>query len=469
MTNSFENDDDNLKLRGEDSDEEFSLEHYLDVNMGRYQWITLLALGLSNAADCTELMLISFIMPKLDFTDTMKGILSGSMFLGMIVGGLCSGSLSGMIGRRKCLISALSVNVIFGTLTALFPNSWEWIFFCRTTAGVGVGGTVPAMFTMASEITSQKYRGQFINMVCTCWMVGGIFTGGTAWVMLGYYDLSWRYLCAASQVPSIVALAVLFLYVLETPKYYVSKRDEESLRDVLTTMAKRNKAEPPPPVPLLTEMCGGEIEERVTLKESIKILRELYSKRMIRTTCLLTVTWFTLSFGWYGIILWVPKLFDRFGHDDIYGDALLVQIATLPGNVASAILIDRLGRKKLLISSMTLSCFICVALGFQNTLTGTVILACVYNGISIAGWNSLGCLTSESFPTAERSTAVGLLSSVGKLASGLSQVAFGVMFYYNLPYSAILFLAAGMMLLGSIATSFLPFEPMNHSIDDVLV
>eukprot|EP01060_Flectonema_neradi_P040107 TRINITY_DN9034_c0_g1_i1.p1 TRINITY_DN9034_c0_g1~~TRINITY_DN9034_c0_g1_i1.p1 ORF type:complete len:547 (+),score=66.38 TRINITY_DN9034_c0_g1_i1:151-1641(+) len=469
----YETDDDNQKLfvnsTSVNSEDDFSLDEYLNENMGRYQYISLLALGLSNAADSTELMLISFIMPKLDFTDTMKGVLSGSMFLGMIVGGLYSGSLSGMIGRRKCLIVALLVNVVFGTLTALFPDSWEWIFFCRTVAGVGVGGTVPAMFAMASEITSQKYRGQFVNMVCICWMVGGIFTGTTAWVMLGVHDWSWRYLCVASQFPSAVALMILFMYVLETPKFYIYKKDEANLRKVLTTMAKRNGAQPPPSRPLISDATDSGIEERITFRESMRILKNLFSKRMVRTTSLLLVVWFTLSFGWYGIILWVPKLFDRYGHDDIYGDTLLVQVANLPGNIASALLVDRLGRKNLLVTSMALSCITCIVLGFQNTLTGTVILSCIYNGVSIAGWNSLGCLSPESFPTSERSTAIGLLSSVGKLASGLSQVVFGLMFHYDLPYSAILFVAAGMMLLGSLATHFLPFEPMNQSIDAVVV
>lgn len=38
-------------------------------------------------------------------------------------------------------------------------------------------------------------------------------------------------------------------------------------------------------------------------------MRHLFHPSLKRTTVLLTVSWFTLSFGWYGLILWIPTLF----------------------------------------------------------------------------------------------------------------------------------------------------------------
>ena len=38
-------------------------------------------------------------------------------------------------------------------------------------------------------------------------------------------------------------------------------------------------------------------------------MREMFSQEHLRTTMLLSYVWFALSFGWYGLILWIPTLF----------------------------------------------------------------------------------------------------------------------------------------------------------------
>lgn len=38
---------------------------------------------------------------------------------------------------------------------------------------------------------------------------------------------------------------------------------------------------------------------------------KLFHPRIRRTSVLLMISWFTLSFGWYGLILWIPSLFNK--------------------------------------------------------------------------------------------------------------------------------------------------------------
>eukprot|EP01059_Diplonema_ambulator_P017060 TRINITY_DN2905_c0_g2_i2.p1 TRINITY_DN2905_c0_g2~~TRINITY_DN2905_c0_g2_i2.p1 ORF type:complete len:501 (+),score=60.34 TRINITY_DN2905_c0_g2_i2:39-1505(+) len=454
-------------VEGEALDE---LEECLNNITGRYQLVALLALGLANAADSTELMVISFIMPKLDFDDTMKGILSGSMFFGMLVGGMLAGNLADQIGRKPCLLVSMWVNFAFGLLIVVFPNSWQWIFFCRILTGVGVGGTVPVMFTMAAEITGLNYRGKFITIICSFWMFGGVYTAGVAWWIIGRNDHSWTWVSVASQIPNLIAIILIHLFMYETPRYCVHKGDTARATVILEKIARFNGKPFVNPFTEATRRLSTTATAKPTLKESWKLLNDLFKQGYGKTTLLLIVTWFTLSYGWYGIILWIPKLFDEYdaGLDD-YQNTFLVQAANLPGNIMSAVLVDRLGRKRMLCYSMGLSCIVCVCMGFQNSLYPIVGLACGYNAVSIIGWNSLSCLSSESFPTEYRSTAVGVLSATGRVASGLSQLAFGLLFHYSVHVSIILFMAAGMMGAGSLAAYCLPFEPALQKKSDIVV
>lgn len=47
----------------------------------------------------------------------------------------------------------------------------------------------------------------------------------------------------------------------------------------------------------------------------------------------------------------------------------------------------------------------------------SVAAACIFNGISVGGWNALDLLSAELFATEARSTAMGLLGAFGRLAS----------------------------------------------------
>lgn len=88
----------------------------------------------------------------------------------MFTGGLLFGSLSDYIGRRKSLLYSLLLNGVFGLMSALSPNVYALIIF-RTCAGVGIGGTVPAMFTLCSEHVPAHRRGYYVTIVAAYWMV----------------------------------------------------------------------------------------------------------------------------------------------------------------------------------------------------------------------------------------------------------------------------------------------------------
>ena len=50
---------------------------------------------------------------------------------------------------------------------------------------------------------------------------------------------------------------------------------------------------------------------------------------------------------------------------------------------------------------------------------GTIIVACLFSVFSTAGWGALDCLTTESYPTSLRATAMGVLSSAVRFSHAI--------------------------------------------------
>lgn len=117
----------------------------------------------------------------------------------------------------------------------------------------------------------------------------------------------------------------------------------------------------------------------------------------------------------------------------IYFVNFLGTLAVLPGNIVSALLMDKIGRLRMLgkevgrvarrspvarrclltvrdmpaslslaAGSSVISCISCFFLMFGNSESGMIALLCLFGGISIASWNALDVITVELYPSDKR-------------------------------------------------------------------
>jgi VNT family MFS transporter (synaptic vesicle glycoprotein 2) len=54
---------------------------------------------------------------------------------------------------------------------------------------------------------------------------------------------------------------------------------------------------------------------------------------------------------------------------------------------------------------------------FLDSHTHSVIMSCIFSGVTTIGWNVLDVLSVECFPTVLRSTASGLLQATSRVAA----------------------------------------------------
>nr|XP_020667832.1 synaptic vesicle glycoprotein 2B [Pogona vitticeps] len=116
--------------------------------------------------------------------------------------------------------------------------------------------------------------------------------------------------------------------------------------------------------------------------------------------------------------------FERDNDFLIYLVSFLGSLSVLPGNIISALLMDKIGRIKMIGGSMLISAVCCFFLFFGNSESAMIGWQCLFCGTSIAAWNALDVITVELYPTHKRATAFGILNGICKIGAILGNSIF---------------------------------------------
>lgn len=112
------------------------------VGFGLFHLLFIAGFGLANGADAIEVLSISYTLPflrlptELGIVHWQTGLLSSTIFLGMLIGGYVWGGLADITGRRLTLIMSLFVNSIFAFASAFSPNFYV-LLILRFFSGIG--------------------------------------------------------------------------------------------------------------------------------------------------------------------------------------------------------------------------------------------------------------------------------------------------------------------------------------------
>ncbi|KAK6985616.1 synaptic vesicle glycoprotein 2C-like isoform X1 [Biomphalaria glabrata] len=470
---------------------------------GKFHIFLLFMCGWAVSSDAIEVLSVSFLLPAatcdLSLSSDDKGWLNAVVFLGMMVGGYFWGSLADKWGRRNILIWSLLVNGI-GNLGSSVSQVFWLFLICRFFSGVGVGGSMPVVFTYYTEFQHKSRRGAMISLLATFWMTGNIVAAGLAWIVipreyLSFYSgdfifNSWRVFVALCTLPSLTAGA-MFVLMPESPKYLLQKGKEQDAIAVLKQVHSVNKRSKPFQLEFLVlseediegcsnlKICETGFYQKLksTSSQLIQSTLRLFGLSLRRTTITLLLINFSLAFGYYGLFLWFPELFnriDKYGGsfcdsksgnstdnnticqpgNNVYIDSFLTSISNLPGNILSIFIVERVGRKPLLASSMVLSGLSVFFLWFVKERWQSVLMSCLFGAISVVGFNMLDVLQTELFPTEVRSTSFGVQTAALRVGAILGNVIFGLLVdtYCAVP----MFLVAGLLAFGGLASLILP-------------
>jgi len=385
--------------------------------------------GIGLLSDTLEIMSISFakddISKQLKLSRQEESTLAGVLFAGMLIGGLVWGRAADIFGRRRVLLISLTMNGSCAAFSALTTTFWMFLS-ARFFSGIGVGGSLPIIFSYVSEWVPRRLKGGIISTVATCWMVGAILAAALAWAVLPYpindpYWKSWRVYLLLCSVPSLLAVFI-YSFLSESPVFLIQKGRHLEAIDALRRHASDS--------PAVSQELGNlkrllEDENFVTsqneqwscslvIKEFLWGVVELFSDNMRKTTIILIAVILPVHFGYYGFMLWFPEYIKSQSNsseilppDYVYKESVYVSLASLPGNILSIFLTDYVGPKPILCVSQVLSAGSVFLLYEFNSPDQTVLLTCLFNAVTAPIFNMVDVLIPGLYPTQSRGTAFG--------------------------------------------------------------
>mmetsp|Transcript_30811 Transcript_30811/g.57452 ORF Transcript_30811/g.57452 Transcript_30811/m.57452 type:complete len:509 (-) Transcript_30811:162-1688(-) len=487
-------DDDNSASRMISEEEDSIIDKRINAsesNGNITQYYTF-SLAMGNAADAVEIICVGYIMNEMDddISTQDKELLSAAVFIGMLFGGLLCGILSDKIGRKPCLVYSLVLNTIAGLASAFTPNI-AWLIVCRVVAGIGIGGSVPSVFTLGAEVFPAHIRGKLLSVIASFWMVGAIFTGLVGWIMLGddfngdriLPGVSWRPFAVVCSLPAAVALVLTITVLPESPRFLVNKKRFDEAAAVLTHMSgvpvdaeslttvkgrafstDNDAFERSSFAGLLDSKESSNSSATPTPQEKSTSIFVLFSKKLLPSTLVYMFIWFTLSFGSYGISTWITVLFEDVGIGNVYASAFIFALANLPGNIVSILYVEQIGRRRLLYYGMLLAGVSTIGFAVGTSVPALVVIcATLFNAFSVAGWNALDCMSVENFPTEIRTSAMGVLAASGRIGAISAQFVNGSL-EENVP--VLLFVTSGCMIMGGIGAKYTPVDTSGAALVD---
>ncbi|KAG0268406.1 hypothetical protein BGZ95_002472, partial [Linnemannia exigua] len=186
--------------------------------------------------------------------DKYIGILSSSMFVGMMFGAMFWGTLSDIYGRKQAFNFTLIVTTVFG-IGASFANSYWLLCLLILGLGFGVGGNMPVDGALFLEFTPKKNQ-YLLTFLSIFFSFGAVATSILGYFLLPRYSCEtsveggcqgkgWRYMLLANGglTLSMVVGRVILFKLEESPKYLLNHNRHQEAAMVLCRIFKINHKE----------------------------------------------------------------------------------------------------------------------------------------------------------------------------------------------------------------------------------
>ncbi|KPV46045.1 MULTISPECIES: MFS transporter [Acidiplasma] len=427
--------------------------------------ITALSVG-GTFLDGYDISIISvalIVMSKTAFdldTDFGKAMIAASTTIGMFLGAIIFGYITDLYGRRTMYMYDMALFIV---LTAMSAFSWNFIslFSIRFILGLGLGADYAIGTTIISEFSPVKYRGKLLVTNVLSWFLGAAVAALTGYFLLYLGNQSWRYMFLIGIIPAAIIL-VLRRDVPESPRWLNNKGKTEEA----SAIEKK--------------LTGTSDNLEKISKDRTNPLKELLSKKYIKSLAFIGIFWFTFDASFYGISIFSPTILELLGLKArlaVLGSAVFDTFAIL-GSLIAILLIDKIGRKGITIigfSGMAISLGLLGIITFYMPNKSAFISAGIpifvlflvfYITEAIGPGSTDFVYPVELFPTEDRATAQGFGTSVSRIGAilGITTFPFIVTAY---GFSASLFFFTSLSIIGLMATIFLGTETMGKSLEEI--
>jgi sugar porter (SP) family MFS transporter len=296
---------------------------------------------------------IGFIVPEFGLNDWQLGLVVGAPTLGGIIASWGGALLADVIGRKRVLIVLALLYTASAVASALAP-AYLVLVAARFLGGLAFAslGVAPMYI---GEIAPRERRGMLVTVSQLNIVIGFsvayfanyfvllISQSDAAWVQaLGLDRYTWRWMLGIEALPAALWLFFL-LRVPESPRWLVMKGRLQEARAVLARLKPPERVQPD-----LDEIAASLADAKEKFFER---MREVFTPAMRLPIAIGLIAAVAQQVtGINAIYFYAPTIFEQsgVGTNAAFAQATLIGVINVVFTVIAMFLIDKLGRKPLL-------------------------------------------------------------------------------------------------------------------------
>lgn len=366
---------------------------------------------------------VSQVSTQFSLTSLQSGWYVGCALVGSIIGVLFAGTLSDRFGRKRTMI----LSAILFTLSAVgcaISSNLDQLVLYRIIGGVGIGIVSIVCPLYISEVSPASHRGRMVSLYQLAVTVG--FLGA---YLMNYFllDLSvdfsshnallqkifgtevWRGMLGAETLPALMFFLIIFL-IPESPRWLLVKGQESKAVSIFSKIYNN------------TSVIAHQINETKSMLQSERKSdwKILLTPGIFRAVIIgVAIAMLGQFMGVNAVLYYGPSIFETSGLSS--GDSLfyqsLIGMVNMGTSVLALLIIDKIGRKKLVyvgVSGMVISLLLIgfyFMMGKSLGLSSIFLLVCFLLYIFFTAGSISAVIfvfLSEMYPTQIRGTAMSI-------------------------------------------------------------
>lgn len=297
--------------------------------------------------------------------------------LGTLPGAILGGRFADIVGRKKILIFSILLFGIMSLLTAYAAN-FSLLLLIRFCTGLGMGGALPMMITLASEAVPDQHKGTAVSVMYSGIPFGGLLTSVVAMSLAG--DAEWRHIFYIGGIAPILLIPLIMRFLPESNDY---------------------------------------LQRKVQAQQTTPFFEVLFAKERRMSTIQLWISFFCTLVVLYFLLNWLPLLMGAQGLSKLQANYVQMgyNVGGILGSVLMGVLLDKL-RMSFVIKLIYLGILFSLCCLAISPTVALLALSAVGCGLFIVGGQSaLYGLAAMYYPTEMRGTGVGAAVAIGRIGS----------------------------------------------------
>lgn len=350
----------------------------------------------------------TYLKLAFDLTPAQEGIAGASAILGCIPGAMFAGIGSDRFGRKKLLFVCAFLFAASSVLSAI-PTTFAGFLTARFIGGLGIGASSMICPVYIAEIAPERWRGRLGTLFQLGIVTGIMLTlfvnklvqgmGDDAWNVTS----GWRWMLGLGAVPAVIFI-VLLVVVPESPRWLAQNDRNAEAHDILVKVGGPSHA--------TAELAAIGNTARTDQGRLSELFHGPFRQPVVIAVVLMACSQFC---GINAIMYYSTKIFTAAGaqKDAAFTSSVWVGVINLAFTFLAIGLVDRLGRRPLLLIGTAIQAIALAAVGwmFYTGVSGAALLVGVVVFIAAfamamgpIGW----LLCSEIFPNKLRGRAMSV-------------------------------------------------------------